>query len=146
MCGKTTEQMVQEYKEGDTFIFPSLDRILPLGVPDPTTTLPSLASARCLLKESVKIPYAKMLEYQLLELLSKSMSAFHSQLPTSIRFLQSCVTACEKSPFGWAVQLVQSSSSSYSAYICSATIPCGCFHVLPRQWSWYRAYVLVMTL
>lgn len=80
ICGFTTEQLIQEREEGDTFIFTGLDLILALAVPDPKTLVISLASAHWLLKENVTGPYVKALQDQFLKLRASPMTAFISQV------------------------------------------------------------------
>lgn len=53
---------MQECEDGQQFIFPGLDRILALGVPNTQALVSSLENARWLLKEEFTGSYAKMFE------------------------------------------------------------------------------------
>lgn len=90
MCEVTTKQLVEEREDSETFIFPGLERILALAVPDAKSLMTSIANTRWLLKTGVTGAYAKELETQFISIkndaLVSSASNLHRMdaIPTAI--------------------------------------------------------------
>lgn len=57
---------MQEHEEDEKNMFPGLDFILPLAVPEQQILVSSVEDAKCLLKEELSGSYGRMLDWHLL--------------------------------------------------------------------------------